>query len=324
MAQNHLKSGGASQSGSDGTYHVPVLLEEAINALAIRPEGIYVDCTFGGGGHSRAILAALGPNGRLIAFDQDADAAANLPDDPRITFVPENFRYMARFLRLYGADRVDGILADLGVSSHQFDEAERGFAYRFNASLDMRMDRRQPITAAVILNTYDAARLQQLFSAWGEVTNSRTLAAAIVARRQLGMFQTISDLLDLLSSFAKGNPNRYYAQVFQALRIAVNDEMGALHDWLSQLPQALKPGGRVAVITFHSVEDRMVKHFLKQGSIELQEDPVYGNKQDSPFRLLTKKPIEAGAAELKRNERSRSARLRIAERIEIKWSAKGL
>jgi 16S rRNA (cytosine1402-N4)-methyltransferase len=295
-----------------GTYHVPVMLQEAIDALDIKPNGIYVDCTFGGGGHSKAILSKLSPEGKLVAFDQDADAAANIPDDPRILFVPENFRHTHRFLRLHGLLPVDGIMADLGVSSHQFDEAERGFSFRFDAELDMRMDRRQTTTAANILNNNDAAALQEMFSAYGEVTNSKTLAAAIVSKRSNGPFHTIKDLMQVLSPMAKGNPNRYYAQVFQALRIEVNNELGVLKEWLEQLPNVLKPGGRVAVITFHSLEDRLVKVFFRDGSFSLKEDPIYGAKSESPFTLISKKPIEASAAEVKRNERSRSARLRVA------------
>ncbi|HSC53594.1 MAG TPA: 16S rRNA (cytosine(1402)-N(4))-methyltransferase RsmH [Phnomibacter sp.] len=296
-----------------GGYHVPVLLAETVDALNIKPDGIYVDCTFGGGGHSKAILEKLGPKGKLVAFDQDADAAANIPADPRLVFVPENFRHVQRFLRLHGLLPVDGIMADLGVSSHQFDEAERGFSFRFDALLDMRMDRRQPATAADILNNYDAAALQEMFSAYGEVTNAKTLAAAIVANRSNGPFQTIKDLLQVLSPMAKGNPNRYYAQVFQALRIEVNNELGVLKEWLGQLPAVLKPGGRVVVITFHSLEDRLVKVFLRDGGFSLEVDPIYGAKSSSPFTLISKKPIEAGKEELKRNERSRSARLRVAE-----------
>ena len=294
-------------------YHVPVLLHETVDGLAVKPGGIYVDCTFGGGGHSRAILEKLGPTGKLVAFDQDADAAANLPQDPRVVFIPENFRHVYRFLRLHGLLPVDGIMADLGVSSHQFDEAERGFSYRFDALLDMRMDRRQAATAATILNSYSAAQLQQLLSQYGEVTNARTLAQALVARRSTVPFVTIADLLQVLEPLAKGNPNRYYAQVFQALRIEVNNELGVLKEWLEQLPQVLKPGGRAAVITFHSLEDRLVKTFFRDGAFDQEEDPIYGAKSQSPFRLVTRKPIEASREEVARNERSRSARLRVAE-----------
>lgn len=296
-----------------GTYHVPVMLQETIDALDIKPNGIYVDCTFGGGGHSKAILNKLGPQGKLVAFDQDADAAANIPSDPRIVFVPENFRHIQRFLRLHGLLPVDGIMADLGVSSHQFDEAERGFSFRFDAELDMRMDRRQTTTAAHILNNYDATALQEMFSAYGEVTNAKTLAAAIVVKRSNAPFHAIKDLLQVLSPLSKGNPNRYYAQVFQALRIEVNNELGVLKEWLEQLPEVLKVGGRVAVITFHSLEDRLVKVFFRDGGFVINVDPVYGARSASPFTLITKKPIEASVQEIKRNDRSRSARLRVAE-----------
>ena len=300
-------------AADEGGYHVPVLLKESIEALNIKPDGVYVDCTFGGGGHSREILKTLGPKGKLIAFDQDADAAVNLPKDERVVFIPQNFRHIQRFLRLYGIDKVDGLLADLGVSSHQFDEASRGFSYRFDALLDMRMDQKQKTTAADILNSYDAKQLQQMFSDYGEVTNSKTLAAAIVAARTTQHFKSISDLLRVLSAFAKGNPNRYYSQVFQALRIVVNEELEALKDLLKQLSAIIKPGGRIAIITFHSLEDRIVKQFLKQGSFELTEDPLYGRQSISPFKLVSKKPIVASKKEIEKNVRSRSASLRVAE-----------
>ena len=302
-----------ANNGDEATgYHVPVLLKECLEALAIKPNGIYADCTFGGGGHSREILKALGPNGKLVAFDQDADAVANLPKDERLVFIPQNFRHIQRFLRLYGIEKLDGLLADLGVSSHQFDEGSRGFSYRFDAALDMRMDQKQKVTAAEVLNNYDAGRLQQMFSAYGEVTNARTLAAAIVSARTVQPLKSISDLLAVLAPLAKGNPNRYYSQVFQALRIEVNEELEALKDLLKQLTAVVKPGGRIAIITFHSLEDRIVKQFFKQGSFELTEDPLYGRQSVSPFILITKKPIVATKEELERNVRSRSASLRVA------------
>lgn len=294
-------------------YHVPVLFDACMEALNIQTEGVYVDCTFGGGGHSRGILQRLGKKGKLIAFDQDADAARNLPTDDRLTFVPQNFLHLQRFLKLYGIEKVDGLLADLGVSSHQFDEGARGFSYRFDAPLDMRMDTRQPKTAATVLNTLDALSLQTLLSRYGEVTNARTLAAAIVEKRSVSPFGTINDLLRVLQTFSKGNPQRYYSQVFQALRIEVNDELGALQKLLEQLITVVKPGGRIAIITFHSLEDRMVKQFLKQGMMDEIDDPLYGHKVKSPFRLIHKKPLEATDAEVKRNPRARSARLRVAE-----------
>lgn len=298
-------------------YHVPVLYHEVLEALQIKPDGTYVDCTMGGGGHTAGILKQLGPTGSLVAFDQDADAAANLPNDPRLLFVQENFRYLYRFLRLHDKLPVDGILADLGVSSHHFNEAERGFSYRFDGPLDMRMKKDAPITAADLLNFYDTQRLQKLLSEYGEVTNAKTLANQLVEARKAKLFQTISDLVAVLKPMSKGNPHRYYAQVFQALRIEVNDEMGALAELLDQLPKVLKSGSIVAIITFHSLEDRMVKRFFKTGSTLVEQseqgmDMIYGKINSSPFELLHKKPIEAGDEELKRNERSRSARLRVA------------
>lgn len=296
-------------------YHIPVLFNETIEALNIQPGGVYVDCTFGGGGHSSAILKKLDEQGRLIVFDQDEDARRNVPDDKRIIFVPQNFRHLQRFLRLHKVTRVDGILADLGVSSHQFDEAERGFSIRFDAPLDMRMDNRQKLTAAVILNTYEEARLHKLFEKYGEVTNSKTLAKTIVEQRGLAAFNMISSFKQSLHGIVKGNPNKYFAQVFQALRIEVNDEMKALEEMLEQAMSVLSPGGRLAVISFHSLEDRIVKNFFKYGMGEEPEaDDVFGTRPPSPLKLITKKPVTAGSKELKINPRSRSAKLRVAEK----------
>jgi len=296
-------------------YHVPVLLNEVLEGLQIKPEGVYVDCTFGGGGHSKEILARLNENGKLIVFDQDAAAKANVPDDKRIIFVQQNFRHLQRFLRLHAGGLVDGILADLGVSSHQFNEADRGFSTRFEAALDMRMDPRQPITAATILQTYTELQLHKLFEQYGEVTNAKTLARTIVARRNMAPIKTISQFKEAVKNEVKGNPNKYFAQVFQALRIEVNDEMGALKDMLQQSASVLKPGGKIAVISFHSLEDRLVKIFFKQGSFgEVEIDDVYGGRPESIFNIITKKPILPGAAEIKLNPRSRSAKLRIAEK----------
>ncbi len=298
-----------------GNYHTPVLLQETINALAIKPGGVYVDCTFGGGGHSREILKLLSPQGRLIVFDQDEDARKNVPDDKRIIFVAQNFRHLQKFLRLHKHTQVDGILADLGVSSYQFDEAERGFSTRFDAALDMRMDNRQPLTAADILNTYTEQQLHKMFEKYGEVTNSKTLAKTITEQRAIAAFKTINVFKQGLQGIVKGNPNKYFAQVFQALRIAVNDEMGALEEMLQQAVPALKPGARLVVISFHSLEDRMVKNFFKHGAVQEPEaDDVYGTRQESPLKIISKKPVTAGAAELKRNTRSRSAKMRIAEK----------
>jgi 16S rRNA (cytosine1402-N4)-methyltransferase len=253
-------------------YHIPVLLKETIEGLNINPGGIYVDCTFGGGGHSRSILEKLNDNGRLIAFDQDADAQKNLPDDKRISFVPHNFRHLARFLKLHNCNEVDGILADLGVSSHQFNQPERGFSTRFDAELDMRMDTREENTALKILMKYSKEDLQKIFSEYGEITNAKTLATLITEIRNNRSIQTVNQFKDAVSNVVKGNPHKYFAQVFQALRIEVNDELGALKEMLLQVPDALKQGGRIAVITFHSLEDRLVKNFLKHGSFEQKED----------------------------------------------------
>ncbi len=303
------------QPGGMEQYHVPVLLQETIDALNIQPDGIYVDGTFGGGGHSRAILERLDENGKLIAFDQDDDAKKNLPDDSRVLFIPQNFRHVQRFLRLHKITAVDGILADLGVSSHQFDEAGRGFSTRFDAALDMRMDRRQPLTAADILKKFSEAQLHKLFEQYGEVTNAKTLAKTIVQQRAVAPIETINDLKRALQPVVKGNPQKYFAQVFQALRIEVNDELGALKELLQQSVSLLKPAGRIAVITFHSLEDRVVKNFFRAGTFtEAEADDVYGNKTESPFVLVNKKPVTAGTEELKRNPRSRSAKLRTAQK----------
>jgi 16S rRNA (cytosine1402-N4)-methyltransferase len=302
-------------SGND-EYHVPVLLQETVEGLKIQPDGIYVDCTFGGGGHSAAILKKLGSKGQLLAFDQDADAKQNLPDDPRVIFVPHNFRHLQRFLRLHKVVQVDGILADLGVSSHQFDEADRGFSTRFEGDMDMRMDKRQELTAFEVVDTYDEARLHKLFEVYGEVTNSKTLAKTIVQVRQHVSLKTIVNFKQALRAAVKGNPNKYFAQVFQALRIEVNDELGALKEMLQQIPSLLKPGGRVAIITFHSLEDRIVKNFFRKGDMDEAEpaDPFGRNVPEPPLKVITKKPITASPEELKRNPRSRSAKLRVAEK----------
>ncbi len=299
------------------SYHTPVLLQEALDGLSIRPDGSYVDCTFGGGGHSAAILRQLGPNGRLFAFDQDSDARRNLPDDSRITFLPNNFRHLGRFLRLHEATPVDGILADLGVSSHQFDRPERGFSFRFEADMDMRMDQRQTLTAYEVVNTYSEQRLHQLFEQYGEVTNAKTLAKRIVDIRRSVSLKTIANFKSALNTVVKGNPNKYFAQVFQALRIEVNDELGALKEMLQQLPGLLSPGGRIAIITFHSLEDRLVKNFLKKGTFtdEDPSDPFGQHVSTHPLKVITKRPVSPGEKELKENARSRSAKLRIAERI---------
>lgn len=296
-------------------YHVPVLLRESVEALHIQPDGVYVDCTFGGGGHSREILSALGPRGRLIAFDQDEDARRNLPDDERLIFVPHNFRHLQRFLKLHKFPQVDGILADLGVSSFQFDQPTRGFSIRFDAPLDMRMDKKRQETAAFILENYDQHRLHKLFEKYGEVSNARTLAKTIVEQQGTGRLATVNGFREAIAQVVKGNPNKYLAQVFQALRMEVNDEMGALHELLQQIPEVLKPGGRAAVITFHSLEDRAVKNFFRSGLTDREErEDLYGAKPRPPLMPVNKKPVIPGEEELKTNPRSRSAKLRIAEK----------
>lgn len=292
-------------------YHLPVMAAECIEALAVEPAGIYVDVTFGGGGHSALILSLLGPDGRLFGFDQDPAAAQNAPQDPRFVLVPQNFRFLRRFLKLHGAGQVDGILADLGVSSHQLDEAERGFSYRFDSNLDMRMNPADKCSAADIVNSASAETLQHIFSAYGEVRNARTLSEQIVQARHGRPIQTIGDLLSAIEPLIRGNRLRYLSQVFQALRIEVNDEMGALADMLTQAYEALRTGGRLAVMSYHSIEDRMVKNFLKTGNVggEVQQD-FYGNIF-RPFSFPEKKMVQPSKEELRRNPRARSAKLRV-------------
>ena len=304
-------------------YHIPILLNEVIEGLHIQPDGVYVDCTFGGGGHSKAILERLSAKGKLFAFDQDEDARKNLPalsagkpDDERIIFVPQNFRHLQRFLRLHNMTTVDGIMADLGVSSHQFDEAERGFSIRYNAELDMRMDQRQTLTAYDVVNTYTEQRLHKMFEQYGEVTNAKTLARKIVDVRSNASLKTIDGFKNAIREIVKGNPNKYFAQVFQALRIEVNDELGALKEMLQQIPSLLKPGGRVAIITFHSLEDRLVKNFFRRGSFdEPEENPFINTEPVNELKVITKKPVLPSEEEMRQNPRSRSAKLRVAEKV---------
>lgn len=296
-------------------YHVPALLEECLEALQLLPGGVYVDVTLGGGGHSRAILSRLGAGGRLFAFDQDADAEANAPiDDPRFVFVRSNFRYLASFLRYHGVDRVDGVLADLGVSSHHFDTPERGFSFRFDGEVDMRMNNRAGRTAAEIVNTYTEEELARLLHTYGELTNARRAAEAIVRARNERPIRTTAELTAILQPLAgRRDASGYYAQVFQALRIEVNDEMGALDDMLRQALHVIRPGGRLAVITYHSLEDRPVKRFMRTGRMDGQgEEDVYGNRL-SPIRPVGRKPIVPTAEEVERNPRVRSAKLRVGE-----------
>ncbi len=293
-------------------YHIPVLLHECIEALQLKADGIYVDATFGGGGHSKEMLKLLGKNGKLIVFDQDPDAAKNVPDDDRIIFVAANFRHLKRFLKLHQCAQVDGILADLGVSSYQFDTGERGFSYRFEGPLDMRMNVKEGVTAADILNTYDEKALQQLLSEYGEVTNSKTLAIALVEARSRKKYETINDLLAVVEMHVKGNKYSYYGQVFQALRIEVNEELIVLKEFLYQCADVIKPDGILAVLTFHSLEERLVKNYMKKGSFDGEHVKDDFGKIYLPFKPVNKKPIEASVEELEVNSRSRSAKLRIA------------
>ena len=296
-------------------YHIPVLLPESIEALAIKPDGIYVDCTFGGGGHSRAILDHLDHKGRLYGFDRDKDARENVPHDERFTFVRGNFKHIGNFLRYYGITHVDGIIADLGVSSHHFDEAERGFSYRFDGALDMRMNRNADFTADKLINNYSEDDLADLLYRYGEVRTARRIAAAIVRRRQVAPIRTIAELLEVLKPFCtKGKENKDFAPIFQAIRIEVNAEMDALKMMLLQSVDLLSKGGRIAVIAYHSIEDRIVKNFLRSGNFEgtLQKD-FYGNVV-SPF-VNVSKAIVSTADEIIANGRARSARLRFAEKL---------
>ena len=296
-------------------YHIPVLLPESIEALAIKPDGIYVDCTFGGGGHSRAILDRLDHKGRLYGFDRDKDARENVPHDERFTFVRGNFKHIGNFLRYYGITHVDGIIADLGVSSHHFDEAERGFSYRFDGALDMRMNRNADFTADKLINNYSEDDLADLLYRYGEVRAARRIAAAIVRRRQAAPIRTIAELLEVLKPFCtKGKENKDLAPIFQAIRIEVNAEMDALKMMLLQSVNLLSKGGRIAVIAYHSIEDRIVKNFLRSGNFEgtLQKD-FYGNVV-SPF-VNVPKAIVSTADEITANSRARSARLRFAEKL---------
>jgi 16S rRNA (cytosine1402-N4)-methyltransferase len=296
----------------ENSYHVPVLLKECIEGLAIKPDGVYVDVTFGGGGHSREILKNLGENGILIGFDQDPDAQGNKIDDPRFRFVDQNFAFLKNNLRLLGISKVDGILADLGVSSHQFDEPERGFSTRFESALNMRMDKQGELTAATILNNYEEEALHKIFGIYGEVKNARSLAKAVVTGRLERPIETLSDFKKVAAlQIPRGKEHKYLAQVFQALRIEVNKEIQVLEQFLLQSADVLNSGGRLVVISYHSLEDRPVKNFLAKGKFkgEVEKD-FFGNEQ-KPFQVLTRKAIIASPEELSRNNRSRSAKLRI-------------
>lgn len=297
------------------SYHVPVLLSESLEGLAIQPKGIYVDVTFGGGGHSREILSRLAPEGHLYGFDQDADAEHNVPSDDRFTFVRSNFRYLYNFMRYYGRQgQVDGLLADLGVSSHHFDDQARGFSFRFDGDLDMRMNTRAGKTAADVVNQYSEGELANLFYLYGELKASRKLANTLVKARAEHPIATIGDFLEIIKPFVgKDKEKKFLAQAFQALRIEVNDEMSALKAMLQGSLRVLKPGGRLVVITYHSLEDRLVKNFLKAGNFEGKSEQDFFGNQQSPFRLVNNKVIVPTAEEIERNPRARSAKLRIAE-----------
>ncbi len=299
-------------------YHIPVLLHPSVEGLHIRPDGVYVDLTFGGGGHSKLILEKLHEQGKLFAFDQDPEAAANAAaiTHPGFTLIQANFRHLRRYLKLYGITQADGILADLGISSHQIDSAHRGFSTRLEGDLDMRMSPQTHLTAQKIVNEYSEEKLHKILGMYGEVTNARTLAAALIKARFADPIETISHLKAVLSKLApRGKENKYYAQVFQALRIEVNDELGALEEVLTQSAAVLKPGGRLVILAYHSLEDRLVKNFINHGKFSGEaEKDLYGNV-NVPFRAVTRKPMEADAEELARNPRSRSAKLRIAEKL---------
>lgn len=297
------------------TYHVPVLLKPSVDGMNIRPDGTYVDVTFGGGGHSREILSRLRDGGRLLGFDQDEDAEQNIVDNPHFIFVRSNFRYLHNFLRYHDIEEVDAILADLGVSSHHFDDSERGFSFRFDGTLDMRMNKRAGDTAADIINTYDEERLADIFYLYGELKNSRKLASVLVKARAGQKITTIGEFLEVIKPlFGREREKKELAKVFQALRIEVNQEMEALKEMLYAATEALKPGGRLVVITYHSLEDRVVKNMMKTGNVEgKMEKDFFGNVQ-TPFRLVNNKVIVPDEAEIERNPRSRSAKLRIAEK----------
>ena len=296
-------------------YHVPVMLRESLEGMDIQPSGAYVDVTFGGGGHSREILNRLDNEGELYGFDQDADAENNIPADPRFVFIRSNFRYLYNFMRYHDVvGEVDGLLADLGVSSHHFDDKERGFSFRFDGALDMRMNTRAGQTAADIVNTYTEEQLADLFYLYGELKVSRKLASVLVRSREAKKIETIGDFLEVIKPFTgKDKEKKFLAQVFQAPRIEVNDEMRALKEMLQQTLQVLKPGGRLVVITYHSLEDRLVKNFLKTGNFEGKTEQAFFGNIKSPFRLVNNKVIVPSDEEIERNPRSRSAKLRIAE-----------
>lgn len=298
-------------------YHVPVLLKESVDGLDVRPGGVYMDLTFGGGGHSGEILRRMDAKGRLLGFDQDEDARANVPADERFIFVNHNFRYLRNFMRYYGFEGVHGILADLGVSSHEFDEAERGFSFRFEAELDMRMNRRSELTAAAVLNGYEPERLLGIFKDYGEVENARRLTEAVVKGRREAEIRTSEDFYRVIEGCVpKMKEKKYLAKVYQALRIEVNGELEALKEMMRQAMEVLYPGGRLVVITYHSLEDRIVKNFLKSGNAEGKvEKDVLSGRVEHCFELVNRKVIVPDEEEILRNPRARSAKLRIAQKI---------
>lgn len=300
---------------NETTYHVPVLLRESVDGLNIRPEGIYVDVTFGGGGHSKEILSRLGAGGHLYSFDQDADAEKNIVADDRLTFVRSNFRYLKNWMRYYGVEKIDGLLADLGVSSHHFDEAERGFSLRFDAPLDMRMNKRATLTAADVLNNYGEGQLADVFYYYGELKAARRMASLIVKSRAEKPLLTTGDLLNVLQPLLRRDrEKKEAAQAFQALRIEVNHEMDALREMLLAATELLAEGGRLSVITYHSLEDRIVKNIMKSGNAEGKVSQDFFGRAETPFRAVNSKVITPTDDELARNPRSRSAKLRIAEK----------
>ena len=300
------------------TYHVPVLLRESIDGLDIKPDGVYVDVTFGGGGHSREILQRLGKKGHLYSFDQDEDAEGNIPNDDRFTFVRSNFRYLRNWMRYYGVKHIDGLLADLGVSSHHFDDETRGFSFRFDAPLDMRMNKRAGMTAADILNNYNEEQLADVFYIYGELKNARKIAATIVKARNEKTIETTGDLLKITEDLLpKTREKKEAAKLFQALRIEVNHEMDALKEMLNGACDVLRDGGRLSVITYHSLEDRIVKNFMKAGNVEGKVKQDFFGRIEAPFKQVGGKVITPSEEEQQHNPRSRSAKLRIAEKCEI-------
>ena len=301
---------------SDATYHIPVLLTESVDGLAIRSSGTYVDVTFGGGGHSREILRRLGPDGRLFAFDQDGDSERNIPEgEHRLTFIRSNFRYLSNWMRFYEIDHIDGLLADLGVSSHHFDDESRGFSFRFDSPLDMRMNKSARLTAADVVNEYSEQRLADIFYLYGELKNARRLAAVLVKARSAAPIQTTQQLAGIVAKlFPREREKKEVTKVFQALRIEVNHEMSALQEMLLAATSLLSPGGRLSVITYHSLEDRIVKNIMKSGNAEGQVEQDFFGRTDTPLRAMSNKVVTPSAEEQASNPRSRSAKLRIAEK----------